>query len=238
MNGCFRAWSEAKTVRGMVLKICPRQRGWQGQTTPTVGRITSRWFKCLRRRAPGSLPLFARARTRISSPQAPDTDWRKEGTTMSISGIVIALVALIPLTAVASPADGQAPPSTAPSDAAGPAVESGLLPVDGGRLFYETAGAGPAILLLHDGLLDHHSWDEQFAPWSRHYRVIRYDRRGFGRSTPPEAPYSDLEDLGTSPSADGGAAGPLPGAPPAARCVALRRSRRARSHPLPVRHPG
>ncbi|MCP4661331.1 MAG: alpha/beta fold hydrolase [bacterium] len=120
---------------------------------------------------------------------------------MSVSRAVFVLVALIGLTAIAYPAGGQGEPPaaapTTPSDAEGPAAESGFIPVDGGRLFYETAGAGPAVVFLHDGLLDHHSWDEQFAPWSRRYRVIRYDRRGYGRSTLPETPYSHLEDLGT-----------------------------------------
>ncbi len=36
----------------------PSPEGWQGQTTLTVGRTTSRSFKCLGRRASRSLPLL------------------------------------------------------------------------------------------------------------------------------------------------------------------------------------
>ena len=39
-------------------------------------------------------------------------------------------------------------------------------------------------------------WDAQFAAWARVRRVIRYDRRGTGRSAPPGAePYMHWEDL-------------------------------------------
>jgi len=39
-------------------------------------------------------------------------------------------------------------------------------------------------------------WDAQFEAWARARRVIRYDRRGTGRSTPPGAePYANWEDL-------------------------------------------
>jgi len=77
----------------------------------------------------------------------------------------------------------------------GPELETGFVDVDGGRLYYETTGDGPAVVFLHDGLLHSGTWDEQIGPWSRRYRVIRYDRRGYGQSPPPEAPYSELADL-------------------------------------------
>jgi pimeloyl-ACP methyl ester carboxylesterase/Tol biopolymer transport system component len=52
------------------------------------------------------------------------------------------------------------------------------------------------VVLIHDGLLHSVTWEEQIGPMSRHYRVITYDRRGYGRSSIPKEPYSDLEDLG------------------------------------------
>jgi pimeloyl-ACP methyl ester carboxylesterase len=73
--------------------------------------------------------------------------------------------------------------------------KSGFVDVDGGRLYYEEAGQGPTVVLLHDGLLHSGTWDEQLAPWSSHHRVIRYDRRCYGRSPVAWAPYSDLDDL-------------------------------------------
>jgi pimeloyl-ACP methyl ester carboxylesterase len=38
-------------------------------------------------------------------------------------------------------------------------------------------------------------WDDQFAAFAEHYRVIRYDFRGYGRSGRPSGPYSDVDDL-------------------------------------------
>ena len=37
--------------------------------------------------------------------------------------------------------------------------------------------------------------DDQVAPWSRHFRLVRYDRRGHGRSSVPKGPYT-MERLG------------------------------------------
>ncbi len=74
-------------------------------------------------------------------------------------------------------------------------ANSGYIDVDGGKLFYEEAGEGETIVLLHDGILHHVIWDEQFPVLVKNYRVIRYDRRGFGKSLPPKDPFSHVDDL-------------------------------------------
>ena len=74
-------------------------------------------------------------------------------------------------------------------------ADSGYIKVDGGNLFYEAAGEGETIVLLHDGILHHVIWDEQFPVLAKNYRVIRYDRRGFGKSFNPQAPFSHVDDL-------------------------------------------
>jgi len=38
-------------------------------------------------------------------------------------------------------------------------------------------------------------WDGQVGPRSKHYRVVRYDLRGFGRSSTPETNYAPHDDL-------------------------------------------
>ena len=38
-------------------------------------------------------------------------------------------------------------------------------------------------------------WDEQFDAFAHHFRVIRYDLRGVGRSTMPAGPFSHHDDL-------------------------------------------
>ena len=75
--------------------------------------------------------------------------------------------------------------------------DSGYIQTGNGKIFYECSGSGEVIILIHDGLLPSAVWDEQFAFFSEDYRVIRYDRRGYGRSSPAEGTYSHLEDLST-----------------------------------------
>src|SRR5262245_15589134 len=63
---------------------------------------------------------------------------------------------------------------------------------DGVELFVkDTGGAGRAIVLTHAWPLNADIWDYQAAALSKAgYRVISYDRRGFGRSGKPETGYS------------------------------------------------
>jgi 3-oxoadipate enol-lactonase len=72
---------------------------------------------------------------------------------------------------------------------------SGYLEVNGARLAYEVAGDGPTVVLCHAGIADMRMWDAQLPALARRYRVIRYDQRGYGRSSLPPAPYSHSDDL-------------------------------------------
>lgn len=66
------------------------------------------------------------------------------------------------------------------------------------ELYYEETGDGYPILLGHGGFSDVTEWDPQVDALSRHYRVIRYDRRGCGRSSPVDVPqrsYLWVEDM-------------------------------------------
>src|SRR3990172_11439146 len=69
--------------------------------------------------------------------------------------------------------------------------------VVGGRLYYEIKGTGHPIVLIHAGFLDRRMWDEQFEFFAKDFKVIRYDVRGFGKSSRPAEKYSDIEDLHT-----------------------------------------
>lgn len=64
-------------------------------------------------------------------------------------------------------------------------------------LHYESAGHGPAVVLIHGAGLDSRMWDEQFEILSNDFVVIRYDTRGFGRSAPASEPFSHVGDLET-----------------------------------------
>ena len=72
---------------------------------------------------------------------------------------------------------------------------SGYFDVGGARIYYEARGSGRTIVLLHDGLLASPTWDEIWEPLAKSHQVIRYDRRGYGRSEAPTKPYSPTEDL-------------------------------------------
>src|SRR5262245_29889307 len=75
------------------------------------------------------------------------------------------------------------------------AVKSGFAPVAVPTLFYETAGQGEPIVLIHGGQMDRRMWDRQFSDLAKKYQVIRYDVRGFGQSPAATMPYLDDDDL-------------------------------------------
>jgi 3-oxoadipate enol-lactonase len=68
---------------------------------------------------------------------------------------------------------------------------------DGGHLAFEDVGEGSAAVLLHPGLWDMRTWDPQISTFAAAgYRVIRYDLRGYGRSSRPGSePYAHVADL-------------------------------------------
>jgi 3-oxoadipate enol-lactonase len=103
----------------------------------------------------------------------------------------LALLTLATASVVASSA-------MADSESAIPDKQSGgYFDVSGSKIYYEDSGSGSAIVLLHDGLLSSVSWDEVWEPLTAKHRVIRYDRRGYGRSDEPGKSYSSTEDLAT-----------------------------------------
>lgn len=75
------------------------------------------------------------------------------------------------------------------------AKTSGMADVNGAKLYYEMAGAGKTVVLIHGGLVDSRLWDEQFKEFAKHCRVIRYDLRGFGKSQFSYGPFSHVDDL-------------------------------------------
>ena len=72
---------------------------------------------------------------------------------------------------------------------------SGFAEVNGTRLWYETAGKGSTVVLVHGGLVDSRLWDDQMKELAKRYRVVRYDLRGYGQSAAPTADFSPVEDL-------------------------------------------
>ena len=57
-------------------------------------------------------------------------------------------------------------------------------------LYYEDHGSGKPVILIHGYPLNGASWEKQTAPLlASGYRVITYDRRGFGKSSQPTTDY-------------------------------------------------
>jgi pimeloyl-ACP methyl ester carboxylesterase len=68
--------------------------------------------------------------------------------------------------------------------------------VNGTRLYYESAGAGAAVVLVSGGgTLDRRQWDDEFDVLAKLYHVVRYDIRGIGRSARPAGEFSHHDDL-------------------------------------------
>jgi len=68
---------------------------------------------------------------------------------------------------------------------------------DGCPIHVETAGreGAPPLMLSNSLGTDLTMWDDQVTPFTEHFRLIRYDRRGHGQSGVPQGPYS-MERLG------------------------------------------
>lgn len=67
--------------------------------------------------------------------------------------------------------------------------------VPGGTLSFDDAGHGRPIVLLHEGIADRRMWEREFAQLARRSRVLRYDLRGYGSSTPATSTFSPVRDL-------------------------------------------
>ncbi len=74
-------------------------------------------------------------------------------------------------------------------------MEAAFAELNGTRFYYEITGEGQPVVLIHAGIADGRMWDEQFYALARYYRVIRYDRRGFGKTAMVEGAYSHHDDL-------------------------------------------
>ena len=71
-----------------------------------------------------------------------------------------------------------------------------FIEVPGGRLLVVDDGDGLPIVLLHAGIADHRAWDPMIPGLvAAGLRPIRYDSRGFGRSTTEDVEFSNRSDL-------------------------------------------
>ena len=78
------------------------------------------------------------------------------------------------------------PPPSATSDR--------YLPVTGALLRYRDEGRGAAVLLIHGWTLDLEMWEPQVAELGGSFRLVRFDRRGFGLSSGRASLACDVQD--------------------------------------------
>lgn len=63
------------------------------------------------------------------------------------------------------------------------------------RVRFRDAGAGPAVVLIHGWTLDLEMWEPQARALRDSFRIIRFDRRGFGLSSGRPSLSHDISDL-------------------------------------------
>lgn len=72
---------------------------------------------------------------------------------------------------------------------------NGYLDLGDGQIYYEMAGDAFPLVLSHAAFLDSRMFDAIWEPLAEHFRVIRYDMRGFGRSSLVNGPVARRRDL-------------------------------------------
>jgi len=74
-------------------------------------------------------------------------------------------------------------------------TESGFASIGSAKLYYEVAGKGQPFVMIHAGVADSRQWNNEFTLFAKHFRTIRYDLRGYGKSEPVDGEFSHMSDL-------------------------------------------
>jgi pimeloyl-ACP methyl ester carboxylesterase len=91
--------------------------------------------------------------------------------------------------------DSNAEGSRGNSSAVAGVADVGYAEVNGTSLYYEVRGDGPPMVLIQGGNLVQEMWEDQLEAFSKGYRVVTYDVRGFGRSGAWGDPFRACDDL-------------------------------------------
>ena len=71
----------------------------------------------------------------------------------------------------------------------------GYAEVNGARLYYEMAGSGAGLVMIHAGIADCRMWDHEFKAFADSHLVMRFDMRGYGKSLPVEGEFNIQDDF-------------------------------------------
>jgi len=85
---------------------------------------------------------------------------------------------------------------TPPAAQSRPGGGGSFIDVGESRIYFEECGSGPdAVLLVHDGVVHSSVWDGVWPAFCRHGHTIRYERRGYGKSTSATKWFSETDDM-------------------------------------------
>lgn len=74
-------------------------------------------------------------------------------------------------------------------------IDSGYAAINGARLYYELAGSGAPLVMIHAGIADCRMWDGEFEAFAASHQALRFDIRGYGRSLPVDGEFNLQDDL-------------------------------------------
>jgi hypothetical protein len=79
----------------------------------------------------------------------------------------------------------QTQPQTSQTIASG---RCSFVEIEGSKLYYQECGTGnQTVILVHDGVINSDVWNDVWPEFCKHFRVIRYDRRGSRHATQNKA---------------------------------------------------
>jgi pimeloyl-ACP methyl ester carboxylesterase len=64
-----------------------------------------------------------------------------------------------------------------------------------GKFLVDEEGSGDPVVFIHGGLTESGIWEDQIAFFAGNFRAMAYDRRGYGESDLPTAPFRHCDDL-------------------------------------------
>lgn len=76
-----------------------------------------------------------------------------------------------------------------------PHTKSGLAKIGDAQIYYQLAGIGDPLIMIHAGVADNRQWQHEFETFSSQFQVLRYDMRGYGKSEPVAGQFTHLQDF-------------------------------------------
>jgi len=76
-----------------------------------------------------------------------------------------------------------------------PQINSGHAKIGAAQIYYQLAGTGQPLIMIHAGVADSRQWNNEFSAFSRNFQVLSYDMRAYGKSAPVPGDFTHIQDL-------------------------------------------